>query len=144
MDILPVTCRLTTPGGWLDLTSGPYKLSAQAFVEQATTVRRSEVSNPFVEGAWTVNSQRENVTEQLDVYIRADTAVAVQEAVSKLLEALNQVNFGMEVTIDGVQTFYQCYVADVSVRTPREFRFSRMAQVSAQIPRHPGAEWKAV
>ena len=144
MDILPVTCRLTTPGGWLVLTDGPYRLSSTAFGEQATTFRRSEVSNPFTEGSWTVNAQRENVTESLDVYVRADTPAGVQGAVSGLLEALRQLNFGMEVTFDGIQTFYQCYCADVSVKTPREFRFSRMAQVSAQVPRHPGTEWKAV
>jgi hypothetical protein len=144
MDILPVTCRLTTPGGWLVVSEGLYRLSATAFGEQSTTFRRSDVSNPFVEGSWTVNATRENVTETLDVYVRADTAPDVQRAVSSLLATLRQINFGMEVTFDGVQTFYQCYCADVSVKTPREFRFSRMAQVSAQIPRHPGAEWKAV
>lgn len=144
MENLPVKCRITTAGGWLDLMDGPYRLSATAFGEQAFAQRRSDVTNPFVNGSWTVNSTLENVTEQLDVYIRADTAVAVQQAVADLQRALWQVNFGLEVVFDGVRYFYQCYCADLSVKTPREFRFSRMAQVSAQVPRHPTYEWEAI
>lgn len=136
---LLVGCRLTVPGGWLDLMSGPYRLSADAFTEQETTWRRSEVASPFVEGSWTVNAVRENVTEQLDVWVRGVDTAGTSRAVQALLDALAQLNFGLEVTFDSVTAFYQCYVADVSVKTPRELRFSRMAQVSALVPRHPVA-----
>lgn len=144
MDVLPVRCRITIAGGWLELQDGPYRLSSTAFGEQATTLRRSEVSNPFVEGSWTVNAVRENVVEQLDVYVRSDTAAETHAATLRLQDALGQINFGLEVTFDGVEYFYRCYCADMTVRTPREFRFSRMAQVSAQVPRNPGYEWRAV
>lgn len=138
-DRLVVGCRVTTGGGWLDLMSGPYRLSADAFTEQGVTWRRSDVSSPFVEGTWTVNAVRENVTEQLDVWVRCSSTGDLAVAVEELLGALAQLNFGLELTFDDVRSFYQCYVADVTVKSPRELRFSRMAQVSAQVPRHPVA-----
>lgn len=138
-EYLPVACRISVAGGWLDLMSGPYRLSAEAFTEQATSWRRSDVANPFVDGTWTVMATRENVVEQLDVYVRGVSTQETSGAVEALLGALAQVNFGLEVTFDKVASFYQCYVADVVVKTPRELRFARMAQVSAQVPRHPVA-----
>lgn len=138
-DSLLVGCRITTSGGWIDLMKPPYRLSADAFAEQQVSWRRSDVSSPFVEGSWTVNAVRENVTETLDVWVRCEDTSALAVAVEELLAALSQLNYGIELTFDNVRSFYQCYVADVAVKSPREFRFSRMAQVSAQVPRHPVA-----
>lgn len=136
-DILPVACRITTPGGWLDLMDGPYRLSADAFVEQQITWRRNDVTNPFVDGAWTVMALKENVVEQLDVWIRGATTAQTTAAKEALLDALAQLNFGLEVTFDTSIAYYQCSVADVVVKAPRELRFARMLQVSASVPRQP-------
>lgn len=137
--ILPVACRITTPGGWLDLMAGPYRLSADAFVEQQVTWRRSDVTNPFVDGAWTVMALQENVVEQLDVWIRGETTAQTNAAKDALLAALSQLHFGLEVTFDKSIAYYQCSVADVVVKSPRELRFARMLQVSASVPRQPRA-----
>jgi len=139
-DVLGVKCRVTTAGGWLDLMSGPYRLSGDAFGEQAQAWRRQDVANPFVEGTWTVGALRENVVEQLNVWVRGETTADTHKAVRELLEALSQLNYGLEVQFDDVKYFYQCYVADVSVKASRELRFARMAQVSASVPRHPNFE----
>jgi hypothetical protein len=137
MTDLAISCRLTTPNGWLDVNDGLYRLSSDAFGESATTWRRREASNPFVEGTWTVSAVRENITEQLSVWVRGDFVEQTSAAVEELLNALSQRNFGLEVTFDGVQRFYTCFVADSRVLASGPMRASRMAQVVAEIPRHP-------
>ena len=137
---IDIKCRMTTEGGWLDLMSGPYRLSAEAFVEESLTWRRAEVSNPFVDGSWLVSAVKDNVTSAVDVYVRGATTSETSRAVNALKAAFSQMNYGIEFTVDDVTTFYQCYASDFSVKTPRELRFSRMAQFSAQVPRQPVPE----
>lgn len=137
MTDLAISCRLTTPNGWLDVNDGVYRLAADAFGESATTWRRREASNPFVEGTWTVSAVRENMTEQLSVWVRGDYAEQTSAAVQELLDALGQRNFGLEVTFDGITRFYTCFVADARVLANGPMRVARMAQVIADIPRHP-------
>lgn len=139
-DELLVKARVTTASGWLDLMSGPYRLTGDALVEQGYTWRRSDVSNPFVDGTWTVSAVRENVVENLDVWVRCDTTGELAVAVRELQDAFSQLNYGLEVTFDNVTYYYRCYLADITIRAPRELRFSRMAQVNASIPRHPTYE----
>jgi len=130
-------CRVTTPGGWLDLMTAPYKLSAEAFVEETLTWRKQEANNPFVDGTWIVNATKENITRSVDVYVRGETTAQTTAAVRELRDTFSQINYGIELTIDDVVYFYRCYVADFTVKTPREFRFSTMAQFSAQVPYDP-------
>jgi hypothetical protein len=137
---IDIKCRVTTEGGWLDLMAGPYRLSAEAFVEEALTWRRAEVSNPFVDGSWLVSAVKDNITSAVDVYVRGETTAVTANAVEALKAAFGQINFGIEFTVDDVTYFYKCYASDYTVKTPRELRFSRMAQFSAQVPRHPVAE----
>lgn len=137
MSDIAISCRLTTPNGWLDINDGVYRLASDAFGESATVWRRREASNPFVEGTWTVSAVRENVTEQLSVWVRGEFVEQTSAAVQELLDALGQRNFGLEVTFDGVQRFYTCFVADARVLASGPMRASRMAQVVAEIPRHP-------
>jgi hypothetical protein len=139
-----IKCRVTTPGGWLDLMAEPYRLSAEAFVESSLTWRKQEASNPFIDGTWVVNATRENITSLVDVYVRGESTKVTAEAIKALKDTFSQLNYGIELTIDDVVYFYRCYVADFSVKTPREFRFSTMAQFSAQVPHDPNVEMREV
>ena len=135
---------MTTPGGWLDLMADPYRLAADAFADEMLTWRKQEVANPFVDGTWVVNATKENITSVVDVYVRTDSTLETAMAVKALREAFSQVNYGIEFLIDDVVYFYRCYVADYTVKTPREFRFSTMAQFTAQVPHDPNVEIREV
>lgn len=137
MSDLNISCRMTTPNGWLELNNGLYRLSAEAFGESETTWRRIEADNPFVEGTWTVSAVRENVTENLSVWVRGNYPEQTSAAIQELLNGLSQRNFGLEVTFDGVTRFYTCFVSDATVSASGPMRVARMAQVVAQVPRHP-------
>jgi hypothetical protein len=137
-------CRITTPGGWLDLMTDPFKLSAEAFVESSLTWRKQEANNPFVDGTWVVNATKENITSVVDVYVRGETTAETTASLKALRDAFGQLNYGIEFTIDDVVYYYRCYVADYTIKTPREFRFSTMAQFSAQVPHDPNYEIREV
>lgn len=136
--------RITTPGGWLDLMADPYRLAADSFVDETLTWRKQEVTNPFVDGTWVVNATKENITSVVDVFVRTDSTLETAMAVKALRDVFSQVNYGIEFLIDDVVYFYRCYVADYSVKTPREFRFSTMAQFTAQVPHDPNFEIREV
>lgn len=143
-ETLLVACRLTTPSGWLDVNSGIYRVAASSFAEQAITWRRTQVTNQFVEGSWTVNALRENVTENLDIWVRGEDTRQMQQGVDDLVAVVSQLNYGLEVTFDNVKSYYICNTADISVKIQQEFRFARMAMVSAQIPRDPNVRREVV
>lgn len=134
---LDVVCRVTIPGGWLTLTSGVYSLTPESFTSTGTTWRRKDVTNPFVEGTWTVDALRDNQTETLDVFVTAETSMQLEDAVEAVIDALSQLNYGIEITFEGVKRTYTCWVADVVVKTDQPLRFATMAQITAQVPRHP-------
>ena len=56
-----ISARISTADDWLELNSGLYRLHADSFADSSTSWRRDEVTNPFVEGSWTVNALRDNV-----------------------------------------------------------------------------------
>jgi len=137
---IAIGCRVTTPGGWLDLMSGPYQLAGDAFAEESVQWRRQEVASPFVEGSWLVNAVRDNASTQVAVWVRGGDAAGTQAATQVLKDAFSQINYGIEFTVNGAKTYYQCYAADFSVQSSREFRFSSMVKFVAQVSYHPVPE----
>jgi hypothetical protein len=113
-------------------------------VESSLTWRKQEANNPFVDGTWVVNATKENITSVVDVYVRGESTMEATNALKALRDAFSQLNYGIEFTIDDVVYYYRCYVADFSIKTPREFRFSTMAQFSAQVPHDPNYEIREV
>jgi len=134
---LDVVCRITIPGGWLTVTSGPYSLTPESFTTTGTTWRRKDVTNPFVEGTWTVDALRDNQTETIDIFVSSETGSLLEDAVEAVVDALSQLNFAIEITFEGVKRTYTCWVADVIVKADQPLRFATMAQITAQVPRHP-------
>lgn len=133
-----VAARIGTKYGWLYVGEGTqYRIAAGSFEDQSVSFRRSEVTNPFVEGTFVVNALRENVTESLQVWVEDRPRLPLQDAVEALAAAVSQVSYVMQVQIRSDVFTWNCYAADYSVVTKREFIHARMAQVSAEIPRHP-------
>ena len=137
MSELDISCRLTTPSGWLDINDGVYRLARDSFSSQSVTWRKQEAVNPFVEGSWTVAAVRENVVEMLSVWIRGTDATPSWQAVAALTDAVSQRNFAIEFTVDGVKRTYTCNMGEYQVQATTELRVASMAQVIVQIPRAP-------
>lgn len=132
-----VSARISTPDDWLELNTGLYRLQADSFADSSTTWRRNSVTNPFVEGTWTVNALRENVQETLSVWVKGDGVTSTLQAVEALKTAFSQLTYLLEVTFDAEMYTYHCQVADCQVLASRELRHAGIAQVVLSIPRHP-------
>lgn len=130
---------ISTPLGPLPLNEGIYELAADTFSSVSVTHRRQEATNPFIEGSYTVNSLRENLSVPISVYIRGDTAAEFQSGVKRLCDAFDQSTFEVRREIEGVVETWQCFSSDYTVNLQREFLHARMGRLDAQLVVHPGA-----
>jgi len=123
---------------WLLVNDGiVYKLAKGSFENSAVQFRRDEVTNSFLEGKYTINALRENVTETLAVYVHGSTHMEVMDAVKSLTDALSQIGFVIEVSIGNLIKSWNCYASDYTVNISHELLHAKMALVTAQVTRDP-------
>lgn len=135
---IDVRCQITTPGGFIDLNDHErYELEKTTFSTVQATFRRSQATNPYVSGSFTVNAVPENVMENLSVWCRGDTHADLWDAVIALTDALRQVTYNIERIIEDDYELWSCFTADYSVNYQQEYLHARTALVNAQIPRLP-------
>jgi hypothetical protein len=136
---LPVKIEIQlSTGGWLDVSDGTvYRVNKGTFENSAVTFRRDEVTNAFVEGKFTVNALRDNVTETLAIYVYGETTSALKTAIDALTSAASQINFYTRVTLDGSQRLWECWASDYTVNVTNEFFHNRQALVTIQLQRLP-------
>lgn len=138
---LQVSGKIETPTGWLDLDDGiAYEFEATAFGERGVTWRKQEVTSPFIEGTFVTGAVRENVLEQVNVYVRGESHSQLAQRVKRLTDAFGQLSYRMMLRFDDVARYWDCQPADYTVVTQREFVHARMALVRAQVPRLPAEE----
>lgn len=135
-----VDMLISTPSGMLSLNTAPYRLSGESFETSAQQHRRSEVSNPHVEGTFVINSVRDNVTTQVGVWVVTDTRALLVPAVRTLCEAFDQPQFTAQLVIDGVSQIWNCYASDYTIGSKREFIHATRARVDVQLIRDPHEE----
>lgn len=125
-------------GTWLDVNNGTsYKVSKGSFEESTTTFRREEVTSPFVEGKFTVNALRENVSEKLSIRVSGADTISVQNNVTALINAVKANQFLIQVTLGNAQQIWFCFASDYSVNTQMEYLHARQALVNVTVTRYP-------
>ena len=114
-----------------------YRIEAGSFAQQATSKKRQEATSPFLEGTYIVNALRENVTEQLNVYVYGSSPSDFQSKLQVLKDAFDLNEFVVTRTLgDSVHT-WNCYSSDYSLTTQREFMHAKMGLLSVQLLRRP-------
>lgn len=151
MSNLNLRVAVQGPTGLLELESSPYELQAESRNERAIATRKNEVTNPFIEGTFTIGAVRENVVENLNVWVEARNHHDLDTAVERLLVAYEQLVYPItwdyrgqkrDKATGGTETFtfrqvWSCQPAQVSVTTEQAYQFATMALVKAQVPRLP-------
>ena len=123
---------------WLNVSDGTtYRINKSTFEESSVTLRRDEVTNAFVEGKFLVNALRENITEQVDIYVYGLTTPALKTSIDAVTALINQIQFNVRVTLDGSQRLWNCFASDYSVNVPSEFFLNRQALIKIQLQRLP-------
>jgi len=135
---LEVSCRITAPGGELELNDGQhYVLGADTGGVRQVQWRRQEASNSLVPGTFTVNAVQENVNEVVSVYIYGSDNGDMRRRLTLVTEAFSQ--HAYTLTWDYGEDVYAwyCQYADHSIDTRKEFQHARMALATFQVPRYP-------
>ena len=89
-----------------------------------------------------VNALRENVTEQLNVYIYGASPAAFQEHVQRLRTVFDQPQFVVDKSMVNPNLTtttwrWYCYSSDYSLSTQREFLHANMGVMNVQLLRRP-------
>jgi hypothetical protein len=141
IDGLDLSCKIQAAAGWIDLEDGlHYSVHGESFAESSQTFRRHEVSSEWVEGTFPINAVRENVAEQLVVWVKGSTHYEYVQYRNKLTAALTQLSYQLMLRIEDLATYWQCWAADYTLQEQREFRHARIGIVRATVPRLPATD----
>lgn len=136
--LLSLSCVLAGPAGAIQLEqNGVYKLEKSTRNTRSVSHRKVEATNPFVEGSFTVSSVRENITEQVSIYVYATTTTELRTRINAVTAALDQIRYSLAFTTDGDTETWTCMAADYTVEASHEQQHAYMANIKATIPRLP-------
>ena len=137
--LLSVEAEIETPIGWLALDDedNGYELHRESFNSQAVQARKVEAEGDWVEGTYTVRAVRDNVSENVAVYIWADTPFELAERIEAFISGLEQLQFRFRVTHGNLREEWTCMWSEYKVETEQAMQFATLALVRATIPRLP-------
>lgn len=146
MSDLNVSLRLyTTASNYLELNNKTtYILADGSFETQSVQHRRKTATNPFIEGEHVVTALRDNVTEQVNVYVVGATQHAARSALLALQQALEQPTFKVVLTVDNWRTTWNCYASDYTVQASRPLLYAKRIQMMIQLLRDPNETYTLV
>lgn len=129
---------LTSSLGVLDLHDEvSYKLESSTRDNRQVTHRKQDATNPYTEGSLTVHAVRENVTENVSVFVYGTGQQSAKELVDAFTDVLDLPYYVLALTIGDNDELWYCTTADYSIQTTQPLQVARMALVKAAIPRLP-------
>lgn len=133
-----ISAVLSGPTGNIQLQqNGIYKLEASTRDQAGVTQRKTDATNPFVEGTFTVAAVRENVTENISIYVYAPSMSVRRARIDAITEALDQTHYTLAFTTEELTETWTCMAADYSIARRHELNMHYMALIKANIPRLP-------
>lgn len=140
-DLLPVRCRIDVNGSWMDINDGQhYVLEASTMQDFQVQWRKKEVQSPYLPGTWVVQAVKDNVQENLVVWVRGSDHYEMTTYLHRLTDALDQLYYAIWWKVDTDEFAWHCQVADYQVSSDRDLRHASICKVSAKVPRYPEVE----
>lgn len=137
------TCQL----GGLDLNAVDvagvgYLLHADTRNARAVQWRKQTVENNWVEGSFDVSAVRQNIIENLWVWVYGSSHDDCERKITALTNVVSQQSFNatwLESTTTGTQTqeVWSCSWSEFTVETQREYHYANMALVKINLNRRP-------
>ncbi len=136
---LAVQATLVVPGFTnLALNTLPgYELEGSSLDEVATSWRRNEVSNPWVEGTYTISAVRENQVVPVSVWVRGVSHQEMRQRQIELERRVAEPRWELQLSLPGYTEYWTCQTSDTVVRTQREYLHAMHALVRIQVVRLP-------
>ena len=114
-----------------------YIVAGPEFLGGQMSWERNQVSSPFVDGDFTVNRRRQNVTENVVIEIMAGSGLELQVNTRVLTQAFSQDEFYMKVEINKATSIYRCEAADYKLVTSGPRFVANQIQCVFSVPRRP-------
>lgn len=134
---LDVGCVISSPSGLINLLAAPYDLHAETKSEVSVTWRKKEVANVHIEGTYLVHAERENVMEQVYVWVENPNEKVLRTALLNLENAFSQLYYTISFRLGQDIETWTCETADYTVDRHYEFAHNKIALVKATVPRLP-------
>lgn len=130
LDVLAAADGLT---GFL-LSQPPYDLEVGALAEIRQSFRRRQITNPHVQGTYTINAERENIEVPVNVWCDGPSAAEARAQVRKLEDLFGRRTFTLQLFFNGPdREDWTCEVSDYAIEQTRDWRFANMALVKASV-----------
>lgn len=140
-DRLPVRCRIDSGGTWLDINDGRnYTLASDALSDYNVQWRKKEVQSPYLPGTWVVQAVKDNVVENLVLWVRGSDHYEMTTKLRKVTDALDQLYYAIWWKVDTDEYAWHCQVADYQVSSDRDLRHASICKLTAKVPRYPEIE----
>lgn len=125
-------------GGSINLQqAGIYKLEKTTRDNRQVSKRKIEATNPFVEGSYIVAAVKENVVENVSIYVYATSQAALRSRIAAITDCLDQIRYTIVYGVDGSNETWTCFAADYSIQSQQEFQHAYLALIKANVPRLP-------
>lgn len=143
MTDLPITARVTRPAlglGDLDINDHTsYVIAGPSAMSGTVMWDRKQVNAPWVDGDITVARRRQNVMENLSIYVKGSSQADMDTKIATLIAAFTQDRYGLQIIIGSANHAWDCEAADYTVSLDTVHFHALYAQVTFAIPRKPVA-----
>lgn len=140
MSLTSFDCEISNGAGWTSLNDGlKYRVSAEGTKDNTqTSWRKIEAKSPVLEGSYLVHAVKDEVMDNLTVYVYGGTHTELNQNLQALVDLFSQFSFQIRFTYNGGgRETWDCHVADHSISRNQVYTHANMAVFSASVPRMP-------
>jgi len=128
----------TSAGTWLNLNDkSNYVVAGDSLGNVATSWRKTEVQNPYVEGKFLVHAVKEMVTEDIKVWVSGSSQSLLRDNIDAIVDQFSQLSYQVKFNFGNSQITWNCQTADYSIEMTREYMHAMYVPVKFSVPRFP-------
>ena len=130
---------------WISLNDmSRFRVTGEGMGSQQITRRRQTVTSPFYDGEYETHSVRENVKEQVGIYVRAASQSQLTENILLLEDIFSQSVYNIRRTLDEAREVWVCQSADYTIDRTQVWTHNCMAVFTAEVPRLPAVSHEVI
>lgn len=130
---------------WISLNDHVnYRVGAEGLGNSTQTLRRLSTTSPYYDGTFLVHSTKENVEEQLTIYITGSSQNHVTENILRLEELFSQDLYNVRLRLDDHMETWLCQPADYGIDRSHVNAHNIRATMKLTISRFPKITYEVV
>lgn len=134
------TFRVTVSNGeeWVDISDGfDFWVSPEGFGNRQVSWRKEEAQSRYYDGTFLLHATKDNITENVTVYVRGESQNDVTENILMLKDLFSQLSYRVRVQFGNHRETWYCQTANWTEERSHVLMHNSMAKLSFTIPRLP-------